>query len=417
MNNVAYVIAAVGLLVFLAYMLTELFKRRRVPDLLVLILVGILLGPVLHVVSPDDFGAIGPIFTTITLVVILFEGGLGLSVHAVRLAMKGTLALTLLNFAVTVTTVGLLAHFIAGLTWPMAFMLGAINGGTSSAIVIPLVRQLRLRGESQTVLILESAITDVLCIVVTLGFLDAIRIGGLSVPQLFGRTLAAFLIAALFGSLGALAWSFLLLRVRAVPNSIFMTPAFVFIIYGVVEMMGFSGAIAALAFGIALGNANLLNRSHWSRLLPAEPISLSEHERLFFSDLVFLIKTFFFIYIGLSIRLSNPSHIALGALLAVVLFVLRIPVVRATISRKLPASDAAFMAVTVPKGLAAAVLASVPLQMGLEHGELIQNTTYAVVTVSILLNSILIYLLEKTFVKKVYERFFSGFAPSLEDES
>lgn len=62
------------------------------------------------------------------------------------------------------------------------------------------------------------------------------------------------------------------------------------------------------------------------------------------------------------------------------------------------------MATIVPKGLAAAVLASIPLQQGVEDGELIQNVTYSIILFSIIATSILIFLLEKTSFSKLYER-------------
>ncbi len=68
------------------------------------------------------------------------------------------------------------------------------------------------------------------------------------------------------------------------------------------------------------------------------------------------------------------------------------------------------MAAMAPKGLAAAVLASIPLQQGLQGGDLIQNSTYAVVLFSIVVNSILIFLQDKTFVGRAYRAIFRGFA-------
>jgi hypothetical protein len=68
-----------------------------------------------------------------------------------------------------------------------------------------------------------------------------------------------------------------------------------------------------------------------------------------------------------------------------------------------------FNVVMVPKGLAAAVLASIPLQQGIAGGKMIQDVTYAIVTFSILLTSILIFFVNKTKLSKVYGWMFSGF--------
>ena len=80
----ALVLVFIGLLVFLAHLFVALFERTRVPDVLYLILIGVIVGPVLGIVSPEDFGKVGGVFTTVALVVILFEAGLELSVESLR---------------------------------------------------------------------------------------------------------------------------------------------------------------------------------------------------------------------------------------------------------------------------------------------------------------------------------------------
>ena len=67
------------------------------------------------------------------------------------------------------------------------------------------------------------------------------------------------------------------------------------------------------------------------------------------------------------------------------------------------------MAVMVPKGLATAVLASMPLQEGYPQGMFIQEATYAIVLFSIVINAALIILLDKTAFSRLYRRIFARF--------
>jgi len=413
--NVPYAIAAIGFIIFLAYIFAEVFSRSRVPDVLLLILIGILIGPIFGIVLPSHLGSVGPVFTVITLVLMLFEGGLHMRASDLRHAFGGTLALTLTGFVVTCLMVSAILRGLGSLgligTNLLVFLTaGAIVAGTSSAVVIPILSKLTLAIRSRTILIMESALTDVLCIVVALGLLEVQMIGtNVNFPLIGGRMMAAFLIAMLFGIVGGLIWATLLHRVRTLQNSIFETVASIFLVYGVTEMLGFSGPIASLAFGITLGNCERLHR-FWPKFATEKPITLNDSERQFFSDAVFLFKTFFFVYVGISIQLTNLPHILLGLLLTILMFLIRIPIVRMAVSRKRTSvKDAAFMAVMIPKGLAAAVLASIPLQRGLESGAFIQNVTFAVVTFSILINSILVFLIEKTPVAGFYYRIFSRY--------
>ena len=72
-SNTGLVIAFIGLLIFAAHLFTEIFSRKRIPDVLLLMVIGLILGPILHWVKPEDLGSVAGVFTTITLVIILFQ--------------------------------------------------------------------------------------------------------------------------------------------------------------------------------------------------------------------------------------------------------------------------------------------------------------------------------------------------------
>jgi potassium/hydrogen antiporter len=394
--SIALTVVAVGFLVFLAHVFAEIFSRKRIPDVLLLIVIGLIIGPLLNVVNIDHFGMIGPVFTTITLVTILFEGGTELRFEALRNSLRGTTLLTNLNFAATMIIVGLMGWLIFDVAPLIAFMMGAIVGGTSSAVVIPLVRQLNMSDKSRTVLILESAFSDVFCIVFALAFIEAIELGSINIGNMVGQIFASFILATIMGLFGAFFWSVVLHRIRNIKNSIFTTPAFVFIIYGISEMMGYSGAIAALAFGIGLANIDYLQSTSISNYFTRKPDSLNDTERILFAEAVFLLKTFFFVYIGISIRLDDWVSILIGFAITTILFGIRIPIVRASMPKDTDKNDLYYMSGMVPKGLAAAVLATIPLQKGIPFGDYIMNITFSVILFSILFTSILIPLLEKS---------------------
>lgn len=401
--TIATVVAFIGALVFLAHLLAGVAERTRIPDAFFLLIVGLLLGPVFHRVSPKSFGAVGPAFTTIALILILFEGGLELRLDVLWRSLRASAALSVLSFGASVLIVGLLGWRLLHFPAFAAFLLGAVVGGASPTVVIPLTRQLRMGREASALLALESASGDVLAIAITLGLLEAYQIGGLHVAHVALHVLFSFLVATVVGVMGALFWSLVLHRVRTVQNAMFTTPAFVFLLFGLVEIIGFSGAIAALAFGITIGNVDKIQL--W-RLFG--PIALNQTEKDFFSEIVFLLKTFFFVYIGLSIQVRDWRWLALGGVIAVAFMAARLPIVRLGGSRRWPARDASLVSVMVPRGLAAAALAGIPLQAGLAQGGAIENITYAVIVSSIVLTSIFVALVDKTSVGRAYRWIFAG---------
>ena len=411
-SNTGLIIAFIGLLIFAAHLFTEIFSRKRIPDVLLLMIIGLILGPVFHLVKPEDLGPVASVFTTITLVIILFQSGTELNFSIILNSIRGTMKLTLINFFVTMIVVALL-----GLLYKVniltSLMLGAIIGGTSSAVVIPMVSQLKISKKGGTILILESAFSDVLCIVFAWAFMQAILSGSMNVGRVIGEIVSSFILATVIGVIAAILWSYVLERVHHVKNSILTTPAFVFIVYGFNEWLGFSGAIAALAFGIGMANIDSMYQRGLivKGLFKNKPSELNDTEKQLFSEVVFLLKTFFFVYIGVSIKIDQLEAILIGLVITIVLFVMRIPIVKLSVQREkddMFIEDKMFMSGIVPKGLAAAVLATIPVQKGLEGGEVIQNVVFAVILFSITFTSILVPVLEKNNgISRLYKRLLS----------
>ncbi len=411
------VILAIGIIVFLAHFFTALFEKTKIPDVLLLMLIGIIGGPVLGIVSPEDFGRFGGVLTTVALIVILFEGGTSLDVKTMGRAMGPTLAITLLTFVVTAAFVALVTFGLLGFSMIAALTMGSIVGGTSSAVVIPMVRGLRMREPASTILILESALTDILTIGFAIAFIEAFEHGESSPTETVGSILRSLGVAIVVGFMGSLVWQSILSWVRKFPNTLFTTFAFVFILYGVTDLMGFSGAITALSFGITMTN---FERFHLHRLPFFRVESLAKvtsREKSFYGEMVFLLKIFFFIYLGLSIRFDNLGFSFFALMAVAAIYVLRLLIIRLIMSRKTHWKDAAMTSIMVPKGMAAAVLAGLPVQAGVPEGATIQSMTYAVVLFSILITAVMVPLIDRSGLQNVYRRIFGPFADDSPAES
>ncbi len=417
MQDIAPIIAAVGIIVSLAHLFTGVFSRTRIPDVLFLIIIGVCLGPILGLVSPLQFGGVGPVFATITLIIILFECGITLKLSTLRSALSGAIKLAALSFLLTMAIIAGFTLWLTDLELIPAFILGAIVGSTSEAIVIPLARQLQIREESQTILSLESSVTAVLSIIVAIALIETYKLGEFQVVTVTGNLLASFFVAIVLGIIGALIWSILLRRIHAVKNTMFTTPAFVFVMFGIVEILGFNGAIAALAFGITIGNIEPIQFTIFSKHNGNQVIGLTEMEKVFFGEVAFLLKTFFFVYLGISLQLIGSWLITLGLFLTIMAFIFRGLVVKVSINKSIPVRDISIMAIMLPKGLAAVVLASIPLQQGIPGGELIESLTYGIVLLSIVMTSLFVLLLDKTKLSYYYGIFLSPRRPTMPFET
>lgn len=408
----APVVIFIGVLVFLAHLFVALFERTRVPDVLFLILIGVIIGPVLQIVSPEDFGKIGHVFTTIALVVILFEGGLELKLEQLLTAWRGTLLVTVICYAVSWGALTAVAAYLLHVPLETALFLGAVLAGPAPAVVLPLVRQLPLSQQARTLLMLEAPLGEALCIVVSLALIESIQLESIQIGHVVGRLLSSFVFAILIGAAGGFIWSLLLHRIRQLRHAIFTTPSFILVLFGIAEFLGFSGPVAALTFGVALGNFGTRDMPWLLERYGITPLEHNETEKAFFGEIVFLIKTFFFVYLGASITLTSAWTLTVASVFAAGLLLARVLAVRVSVSRSMMSPvDAASVAFMIPKGTAAAVLASLPLQLGLPGGEIVRDVTYAVVVVSILLAALLVFLNGKASLAWFSRFVFRGFGP------
>lgn len=404
-------IILIGFLIFLGHYLAQIFDRTKIPDVVGLLLVGMLLGPIFHLLDPKSFGQAGRVFSNLVLVFILFESGLEVRFDQVRAALRGTVGLTTLNFVITTLVVAILGQLFGGLDFLSSFILGSILGGTSSAVVTMLVRKVDVLPQTSTTLVMESALSDVFTLAIPIALISSYTGSSFSVATLFSQILASLVVAVLAGVGSGYLWSVLLNRVPTLLKTRFSTPAFAFILYGLVEMMEFSGPIAVLFFSITLTNVLLLRPGGLRRYLPQRHVELTAVEKDFFSEIVFLLRTFFFVYVGMSFVLDNGYLIALGVGIAVLLFLVRIPVVLATADGDTPQLDMALMSVMIPKGLGAAVLATLPSQRGLPSGPAIQTITFAVIMATTVLCTVLFFLVEKRRILGFYTLFFGRKRP------
>lgn len=399
------IIFFVGFVYFLAHLLGALFNRTKIPDVLFLMIAGVLIGPLMGWVNPSDFGKVGHVMTTMALILILFESGLTLDLLAIASNWRTTLIVTLTIYFVSGIAIALIGWFFFSLPPWSAASMGAILAGVSAVVVIPLVKSLRMKEPASGMLIMESAITDVLCIVLTLAMVNASQGGdrGLHAGHLIGGILASFFFAALMGILGGIGWLFLIKRIRRFPDTIFTTLAALFILYGLTEFLGFSGGIAALTFGLALAIRRVLTPTRLSlpglRFLKNITISeLNKIEHGFFREVIFVLKIFFFVYLGTSIPLKTPATWIFGAIFVLVLLAVRAGFLKWLLPKQVTGKEAGLMAIMSPKGVAAAALAAIPLEAGMEGGALIQSLVYTVIFLSILATALGVPLIDKTFI-------------------
>ncbi len=220
--------------------------------------------------------------------------------------------------------------------------------------------------------------------------------------KLVGSVLAALIFAAVIGVVGGIGWLLVLGKVRDFPNTISSTLAYVFIIYGMTEILGFSGAIASLALGITLTNFEEFGLQRITNV-DQKLVPLNEMDLTFYREAVFLLKTYFFVYLGISIHFGSSLQAYAAIAMVVTTYLMRLFLTRYLFQgESYNLRDAAITSMMAPKGLAAAVLATLPMEFGVAGGETIRDVTYMVVLFSISLTAFLVMLYPKHYPQVAY---------------
>ncbi len=355
----------IGAILILGFITSLIFERTKFPDVVLLMFVGILLGPVLKIVNIEGpISVLAPYVGTLALIIILFDGGLKLDLFSVLTSLAKASGFTLLVFSLSMIFLGISMHIIFGWTYLEGLLLGAVIGGTSSPIVIPIISKMTLNEDSKILLTLESALTDALCIIVALVLIQVISIGTVNLRDTASELASAFSIAAVVAAVFAVFWIGIINKLYLKNVRYSLTLAVVFILYAIVELIKGNGAIAVLVFALLLSNFNELAK----RLKMKGEFELDTMVRAFHVEVSFFVRTFFFIFVGLMFdvgALKSEVAIIAGIIFLILLIARILGVVILALSDKKISPFAKSILSMMPRGLAAAVLALLPLSAGI----------------------------------------------------
>ena len=308
--NLTLLFALLGGLLVLAFAANRLFQWTRVPDVVVLMATGVLIGPVLGWVQPGPFEGVAHAFGSLALILILFEAGLDLDLRRTLRHFPGGLLLGFLTYALTTLAIGGVVWRNLGLPLRDAMAVAAIMGCTSSTIVLPILQQWKAREPVRVTLLVESTLGDILAVLTTQFLLQFDPAQGSAISGLastLGVQIAISLAAAL--AIGFV-WSKLLPFLSEQRFWQVLTFSMVLLLYAGTEALHGSGLLAVLGFGLALSNLPGARPEMAGMFQWAMPHA-AKHEQIlsFHSELSFLVRTFFFVMIGVVVKVHGLREI------------------------------------------------------------------------------------------------------------
>jgi NhaP-type Na+/H+ or K+/H+ antiporter len=349
----------------------------RLPSILLLIVAGFVFGPVLGIIQPDALlGNLLEPIVSLSLAIILFEGGLNLKINEVRATGPVVFRLTTIGVLITWAIASAAAVMLLGLDIQLSLLLGAILVISGPTVVMPLLRYLRPGANISAVLKWEGILIDPIGAILALLILEIILAGG-GVETAILQVLFTLIKWAVFGGLLGAGGAFILtqaLRRPLLPDYLHV-PA-VLGLLGLVFMgseliQPNAGLLAAIVMGAMLANQRQANISHIFE---------------FKENLRVLLISFLFIILSARLEIAMFS----GLTLALVLFILALVVIARPLTvfasawgARLKTGEKWLLAAVSPRGIVSASVASVFAPRlaaeGYAGGEILLPVPFAVI--------------------------------------
>ncbi|MDZ4262201.1 MAG: sodium:proton antiporter [Pseudomonadota bacterium] len=324
--------------------------RLKIPAIILLMALGLLVGPALGWVQPvAEFGTFLPALIALSVAIILFEGGMSLRLHEYKEAGVDVTRLVTLGLPITWGMSSSAAHWIGGLSWPVALIFGAITVVTGPTVIIPLLKHARLKRRPAALLKWEGIVNDpigALLAVLVFEYFVTSESGGFASDVV----VTLLLVLALAGVLGAavgygLGWMFRRGHVPEYLKSPLMLASVLAVYVVANHIHGEAGLMAVTVAGVVLANQSLR--------------SIDELRR-FKEYITIILVSVLFIILAAKLEVATLAYLdwRSAALLAMVIFVVRpVSVYLATIGTGINWRERLLIAWIAPRGIVAASVA------------------------------------------------------------
>lgn len=382
------IILGLAIIVILGIAAQWLAWRFKIPAILLLLIFGFVAGPVTGMIHPDElFGELLFPFVSVSVAIILFEGGLSLRLDELRGVRNVVRLLISLGALVTWAVIAIASYYILGLGLELAVLLGAVLVVTGPTVVIPLLRQVRPTRQISSVLKWEGILIDpigaTLAVLVFEGIIDGGAEHQLTVLSILSGIVATLLVGTVVGA--AFAYVLVQFLKRNWIASFLETAVALMAVLAAFalsnELRTESGLMAVTVMGIILANQKQANISHITS---------------FKEELGVLLLSALFIVLAARVNLPALLEVVwqeVAFLLVIILIARPLSVFVSTIFSKMLGKEKLFLATMAPRGIVAVSIASlfaIELEgAGFVGAEQLVNVTFMVVVGTVVVYSLL----------------------------
>ena len=312
---------------FLGYIGNLFYTRTKIPDIVWLLLFGIILGPGLNFFDKETFLSLSPLMSVLAIVIILFEAGISINFDTVLTTMSKYFALAIISYVVQLVFIGVLLDFLlpSSFTLLQALILGAMIGGSSTVSVLSVLRGVEKiipdSGSARVILTMESIISDPIGIIVSITLIQRVITPQTSLLLGLGDIIYTIVLSSLMGFFVGFLWVMILDKLRERPFNNVLTIALLFPLYMAAdEIIGNGGgAVATLLFGLVVANSKDISKRLGMKI---EYKVDDQKMREFHEEISFFIRSFFFVFVGLIVSIQ-VGYIIVGLIIVFTIIILR----------------------------------------------------------------------------------------------
>ncbi len=320
------------------------------PSVVILLLSGLFIGRSgLGLVEPLDLGQGLETIVGLLVCLVLFEGGLNLKLPEGSIR-NTVLKISLIRLFISLSAGIFVAHWLAGLSWPVAGVYSAIVLATGPTVVSPLVDQIKLVSPLSEVLKAEGLVLEPIGAVLALLLLELI-LGDLhGIKEVFIALMQRLGGGVLIGISSGWLLSEILKKIKNEASfgiELQVTLGFIFLIYGICEyILPESGLPASVAAGFIVGKREIIDKERLDNLI---------------GELAQLAITVLFPLLASDVSWGELSPLGWGGIICVLMLMIivrPISISLATMGRELDMKQRVFLAWLAPRGIVTAAVAS-----------------------------------------------------------
>ncbi|HET6724769.1 MAG TPA: sodium:proton antiporter [Gammaproteobacteria bacterium] len=359
--------------------------KIRVPDIVLFLLVGVILGPEIGLIVVPTGSALNQIILIFGAAYIIFDGGATVALRVLKDVWISLIVIATIGVVVTMLIVGYAAHWIFGIPLLVALLLGAVIASTDPATLVPVFKQVRIRERVSHLVMSESALNDAMGAIITVTLMSVVLAGaGFSVNDSLLQLAQEAGLGLLVGGVIGAAALFLIAHEKYAFLREYMPLVTLIVVVGGylgADMVSASGYMAAFVAGVLIGNKDMFG------------FEIEEGEEKGLEDFIgttsLIMRMFIFILLGTHVDFNLLSRYWVGGVFLVAIFML---VARpATVflcclpdrRAKWQLKELLFVCWVRETGVIPAALAGLLVGVGAPHADLIASVTFMAVLITI----------------------------------